>query len=186
MTSAIGQRMLTYLPGYYETSRVMQGVMEAQGAELDKVQTALDAVLDQCFVSTATWGLERWEQELGLQVNPPISDADRRSRIVARLRGSGTCTIRIVEQLAESFEHGHAEVIEDYPAYTVTISFLDALGQPPDLAQMQAELRELIPAHLAVEYQFNYFIWYELDGKGWSWAELDALGLTWDEILIYE
>ena len=48
--------------------------MDAKGRELDALYQALNSAADQFFVRTATWGLERWEMELGIPTdrNKPI------------------------------------------------------------------------------------------------------------------
>jgi len=185
ITSARGQEMMTHLPRYYETSRVVRALMQAAGSELDKLRQALDGVLNQHFVKTATWGLDRWESELGLPISPDQPENERRERIISRLRGFGTATIAVVKSVAESYDKGKIDVIEDHAAYTVTIRFVDTTGIPPHLADLQAVLRAVIPAHLDIKYEYNYFVWDELDAKGWTWDALDALGLTWDQLEVY-
>lgn len=185
ITSARGQEMMTYLPRYYETSRVMRGIMQVGGAELDNLRQALDEILAQTFVQTATWGLDKWEEELGLPVTPDQPIEERRDKIISRLRGYGTATISVIKSVAEAYDKGRVDVIEDHAAYTVIIRFVDTRGVPPNLADLQAAVRAVLPAHLDVVYQFNYLIWNELDAKGWTWDYLDSLNLTWDELEVY-
>src|SRR5690554_1842230 len=106
ITSTRGKEMLSYLPPYYETSRVMRSILQAEGAEFDKLREALDETLNQFFVNTATWGLDQWEEELGLPITPDQLDAERRDKIISRLRGYGTATIYIVKNVAESYDKG--------------------------------------------------------------------------------
>lgn len=68
MNSLRGRELFSYLPAYYETSRVMQSDMDAKGSELDALYQALNSAADQFFVRTATWGLERWEMRLASQL----------------------------------------------------------------------------------------------------------------------
>ncbi len=178
--------MLTYLPRYYETSRVMRTLLEAEGLELDKLRLALDETLNQFFVNTATWGLDRWEEELGLPVTPDQPEAERRDKIVSRLRGYGTATIAVVKQVAESYDKGAIDVVEDHAAYTITVHFVDTIGVPPNLDDLKGAVRAVVPAHLDILYEFNYFLWQELDSKNWIWDQLDALALTWDELEVYD
>lgn len=184
--SARGQEMLTYLPTYYETSRIMRALLQAEGAEFDKLRQALDEVLDQFFVRTATWGLDRWEEEVGLTVTPDQPEAERRDKIISRLRGYGTATISVVKQVAEAYDKGAIDIVEDFPAYTITVQFVDTTGVPPNLDDLKAAVRALVPAHLEILYEFNYFLWQDLDQKMWTWDALDSLGLTWDQLLIYD
>lgn len=185
ITSQRGQRMLTYLPKYYESSRVIASVLQAEGAEFDKVRVALDSTLDQFFARTATWGLETWEKELGLSLAPGQPGSERRDRIVSRLRGTGTATIRVIKEVAESYDNGTIDVIEDHAEYAVTVRFVDTLGVPPNIDDLLNAVRAVLPAHLDLLYEFNYFLWGDLDAEQWTWSQLDALQLTWDQLEVY-
>ena len=178
--------MLSYLPPYYETSRVMRSILQAEGAEFDKLREALDETLNQFFVNTATWGLDQWEEELGLPITPDQLDAERRDKIISRLRGYGTATIYIVKNVAESYDKGAIDIVEDHAAYTITVHFVDTTGVPPNLDDLKAAVRAVVPAHLDILYEFNYFLWQELDSKNWTWDQLDALALTWDALEVYD
>lgn len=156
MISQSGQRQLSYLPRLYETSRVMQGVLDARGVEIDNIREALTEVLDQFFVRTATWGLDRWEEELGLSPAATQPIGERRDRIVSRIRGYGTVTVQLVKEVAESYERGRVDVIPDPAAYTVTIRFVDTRGVPPNLGDLKAAVRAALPAHLALKFEFTY------------------------------
>lgn len=174
--------MLTYLPRYYETSRIMRAILQAEGAEFDKLRQALDETLDQFFVNTATWGLDKWEAELGLPVTPDQPEAERRGKIISRLRGYGTATIAVVKQVAEAYDKGAIDIVEDHAAYTVTIQFVDTTGVPPNLDDLKAAVRAVVPAHLEILYEFNYFLWDEWDRKQETWDQFDSLMLTWDQL----
>jgi len=106
MISEAGNRMLDNMPQYYLTSIVMRTIWDAQGREIDQLYQALDEVLKQFFVSTATWGLELWEQFLGLPIDKTKPEQFRRERITAKLRGYGTITKEVIKNVASSFANG--------------------------------------------------------------------------------
>ncbi len=185
LTSTSGKRMLGYLPPYYGSSRVMAAVLQAQGAELDKLRQALDAVLDQAFVARATWGLDIWERELGLPVAPNAPDSERRRRIISRLRGTGTATSAVVRQVAESYDNGRVAVIEDHPGYRVIVRFTDTHGVPANIDDIKLSLGSVVPAHLDLVYEYTYLVWTQLDAKGLTWDALDAQALTFDGLEVW-
>ncbi|AEE95795.1 putative phage tail protein [Mahella australiensis] len=182
ITSIRGQEMRTYLPHYYETSRVMKSILQAEGMEFDKIRKALDEILNQFFARTATWGLDRWEEEVGLPIMPNQPEDERRDKIISRLRGYGTATVSVVKQVAESYDKGSINIIEGFPDYTVIVQFVDTAGVPPNLGDLMAAIRSVVPAHLEILYEFNYFLWDELDNKAWTWDTLDGMNITWDEL----
>ncbi len=137
-------------------------------------------------MNTATWGLDTWEQELGLTVAPAQPESERRDRIRSRLRGTGACTIKLVKQVAESYVNGAVGVIEDQAGYIVIVKFVDTQGVPPNIDDLKAAVRAIVPAHLGISYEFAYFIWNELDAQAWTWDALGALALTWDQLEVYD
>ncbi len=185
ITSQHGQAMLDYLPPYYAASRVMQAILQSQGNELDQLYQALNEVLDQAFVSTATWGLDRWESELGLVTVPSATDAERRQRILSRLRGTGTATMAVVHEVAQSYDNGQVAVIEQYADYAVRVRFIDTHGVPPNIDDMKLALRAVVPAHLDITYEYTYMIWLQLDTKNLTWDQFDVQALTWDGLEVW-
>lgn len=103
LTSEKGRELFTYLPRYYETSRVMQADMQAKGIEMDLLYQALDETLEQFFVRTATWGLDFWEQELGIETDRLKPVEQRRAVVESKLRGAGKFSGRQVVNVAEAY-----------------------------------------------------------------------------------
>lgn len=164
MTSLRGREMFSFLPGYYETSRVMQADMNAKGAEMDQLFAALDETLQQFFVRTATWGLDRWESELGITVDPTKPIDQRRAVIESKLRGSGKFSGRLVKNVAEAYDGGTVDVTFQPTEWSFTIKFVDTLGIPPNLDDLKAVIEEIKPSHLAVVYEFSYLLIREIHG----------------------
>lgn len=90
--------------------------------ELDALWQALDGTLEQYFVSTATWGLEHWENELGITIDASKPVAQRRSVILSKLRGIGTVTVSLIKSVAEAYDGGSVEVTLQPEAYTLRLS----------------------------------------------------------------
>ncbi|MFZ5688687.1 MAG: YmfQ family protein [Bacillota bacterium] len=181
ITSPKGQEMLTYLPRYYDTSRIMRAILQAQGAEFDKLRQTLDEILDQFFVNTATWGLDTWEKEFGITTMAGKPDDQRRAVIKSKIRGIGTVTVKLIKTVAEAYDGGTVEVTQQPELCQFTVTFIDTRGVPPNINDLKAAIEEIKPAHLAVVYEFRYLIWDELDAKNITWDQLDAKNLTWDE-----
>lgn len=169
--------MFSYLPGYYETSRVIQADMNAKGTEMDQLFAALDETLQQFFVSTATWGLDRWERELGITVDPAKPLDQRRAVVQSKLRGSGKFSGRLVKNVAEAYDGGSVDVTFQPAAWSFTVKFIDTVGIPPNLDDLKAAIEEIKPAHMAVEFEFNYMLIRAIDGV-LTLNELEALPLS--------
>lgn len=173
--------MLGYCPGYYETSRIFKSYLQAVGLELDSMKQGISETLNQFFVSTSTWSLDIWENELGLSSFAGKPEDQRRSRIISKILGYGTVNIYLVKSVAESYVYGTVAVTEYPEQYSFSIKFVDIHGIPPNLDDLQSAIEEIKPAHLAVIYGFSYMTWNELDNKNITWDQLDAKSLTWDD-----
>lgn len=180
------EKIMQYLPPYYRESRVMRAIADAQGSEVGAFWTTLENILKQFYVETASdWGLDLWERMLGLTSFSGKPLDQRRSRIISKLRGYGTVTVSLIKNVAESYVYGTVDVAEDPAAYSFTVKFVDPRGVPPNLDDVKAAIEEIKPAHLAVEYQFTYTVWGELNTWAKTWGDLNALGLTWDALMTW-
>jgi hypothetical protein len=185
ITSGKGLEMFNSLPPYYESIHEMRIIEQTEGTEIDGLLQSMAEVLDQAFIDTVSWGMDRWESELGIPINISKPIEQRRSVVLSKRRGYGTVTVSLVKNVAEAYANGEVSVTEDNANYLVIITFISIHGIPENLTDIKNALRELIPAHLDISYAYNYFIWDELDALGKTWDQTDALGLTWDQWEVY-
>ncbi|MWV44579.1 DUF2313 domain-containing protein [Paenibacillus sp. HJL G12] len=162
MNSLRGRELFSYLPFYYENSRVMQSDMDAKGGEMDLLYQALDAAAAQFFVRTATWGLGRWEFELGIPTDQAKPLDQRRAVVESKLRGAGQFSGGLVKNVAEAYDGGKVEVSFQPSEWGFMVKFIDTIGIPPNLEDLKAAVEEIKPAHLAVKYEFRYLIIREI------------------------
>lgn len=149
-------QLMKHLPNYYQTSQVMTNITNADDIELQTFKEKAVDVANQFFVDTATYTLERWENDLGIPIDTSKPDDYRRSVIKSKLRGSGTVTVKLIDNVAESFTNGECDIIENNSNYSFTVKFTGTLGIPPNYADFQKAIEDIKPAHLAVEYVFTY------------------------------
>ena len=57
------------VPERYLQSPEICEVIDAVQPELDRMQDAIDDVLAQFVLNTATWGLSMWERDYGIESN---------------------------------------------------------------------------------------------------------------------
>lgn len=215
-TRDIKRAMLDYIPKYYEEIRESEAIIGAQAKAQLQLMRDIDDVLAQMFVDTATWGLSRWEELLGITVGSNYSVWDaleasrkvfedletmnwssfedsfmgdgfgRKSSIKSRIRGFGSVNAALLKSVCESYVGGEVEVIEVPAAHKVTIKFIDARGVPSNVDDLKAAVAEIMPAHLVVEYSYRYLSWNEYDAFTWTWDTLDAKQLTHDQLEVYK
>lgn len=167
-----------YAPPFLSEIRELKAIYEAEGYAAGLLEHELLDLLDQCFISTSTWGLTRWEQVYGVATNMALSYEQRREILMAKLRGQGTTTAQMIKETAETFSGGEIEVIEDNPNNHFTVRFIGIKGIPRNMNAFISMLEDIKPAHLAYSFEYRYTTWSELINRSWS----SAVGFTWDSI----
>lgn len=158
---------------------------EQELAELDK---RIEKMIGNASITGADADtVMRLEFEFGVPTDLSKPLSQRKSVVLAKLRGNGVTTPEFIRNLANAFENGDVEVIEsvDTP-YVVKLKFTSVRGVPPNLLDFERALREVVPAHLVIDYVFTYLTWDEFDTYNKTWDEWDALNLTWDELQEYK
>lgn len=160
----------------------MDVIYTAQGYEIGLARHNLEDLVEQCFVSSATWGLLRWEEVFGVATNMSLSYEQRREIIMAKIRGQGTTTAEMIKGVAEAFSGGEVEVIEDNSNYHFIVRFIGIYGIPRNMQAFISMLEDIKPAHLWYTFSYKYIIWDDLKPKTWN----DLRPYTWDGLRIDE
>lgn len=174
------------LPGYYKTSTVMANIINTQNSEIQRFKESIEKTVNQFFVDTADFTLERWEKELGLPVDNSKLDDYRKSVIKSKMRGIGTVKVSLVDTVAESYTNGEVDVIEHPEDDFFIIKFVSVRGIPPNLDDLKQALEDIKPAHLEVVYEFTYLVNDELRNTGKTYDQVKALGMTYDQLITWK
>lgn len=176
------RNIFDYLPQVYGELLESRELLSAQEAEFKRLNASIDDVLAQYFVDTATWGLAQWERVVGVPTDASKPIAERRSVIKARLRGAGVVTVAHLKDVAESWYGGETEVREEYAEYKIVVKFVSSFGVPSNLSDVERALREIIPAHLALAFEFKFLTYDLLRDQYATYNVLTATGLTYGEL----
>lgn len=156
------------VPPFLLQSAIFQTLYNIENQELNAIENAIDDILDQCFIDTATWGLKYWEQFLGIPVDENKPTEYRRSVIKSKIRGTGTITVNLIKTVAESYSNGEVEINENVAPYTFEVKFVGTRGIPPNLDDLKAAIEQIKPAHLAATYTFTFTVWGEAKNTTWE------------------
>lgn len=163
--------MHTYLPPVYSNLEDVQTMIDAEASEVIRLQAKLNEVLDQFYVNSATYGIGRWENEVGIEAIPQRSTDSRRHYINAKLRGTGTVTADLLKNVVDAFYYSE---ISDKPSeYAVNVKLLGKRGVPKNLEDIAVAVTDVIPAHLQPEYEFTFATWDELNDATLTWQEAE-------------
>jgi len=173
--------LIKYLPDFYHNIMEMKELQTALGYEAGKAVYSIQDMIEQCFISTATWGLDGWEKILGISTDKSKPYETRREIILAKLRGFGTTTKEMIENVAIAFSGGEV-AIHEYPSqHRLVVQFIGVRGIPPNMAGLINAIEEIKPAHLAYTFKYTYTTWGQIN---MSWGETS--NKTWGELRIYE
>lgn len=176
--------LLEYLPSFYHNSDIIKSFMESNNIEVDTLKAYVEDLSKNLYVKTATWGLDLFEEELGLVTDKSVSYEERRERILAKKRGSGTTTKAMIKNTAEAFSGGEVEVIENYNDYSFIVKFVGVKGIPKNLTLFKKMIEEIKPAHLNYELAFTYTVWNMIMSNSNVWNDFN--NKTWLELMSYE
>ena len=111
------------LPRYYQDSPQVSELERVLGEQAGALRVSESDTLAQLWVDTATWGLDLWEQWVGLPSDRTRPYSYRRSRIKAKLRGQGATTAEMLRSVVASFgfEPSQISVIEHPAEYQFEI-----------------------------------------------------------------
>lgn len=147
--------------------------------EIDKLAEAIFQTTEyELFAKTADRWLPLWETAYGLPVDPQKPISFRRSRLMSKIRGAGTTTAEMIEQVVASFANSDCEVIEHPEDYRFDIKFIGTIGIPPNMDDVRAAIEEIKPAHLAYQFIYLFRTWGDIKGQTWG----GLVSQTWGEI----
>ena len=175
--------LMKYLPYYYQTSEIMKSIQNSNSIEVGNLRYSIDDSINQFFVESATWGLNRLEGIFNIQTDINKSYEERREILKAKLRGSGTVTKEMIKNVAQAFSGGEVEVIEDNPNYNFTIKFIGVKGIPKNMQGLIEAIEDIKPAHLGYSFSYTYTTW-DLLKSNLTWNKANIK--TWNELKTYE
>ena len=176
--------LLDYLPSFYHNSNIVKSFIDSNSIEANILKDYVEDLNNNLYVKTATWGLDLFEEELGLTTDKSISYEERRERILAKKRGNGTTTKAMIKNTAEAFSGGEVEVMENFNDYSFVVKFVGVKGIPKNLTLFKNMIEEIKPAHLNYELAFTYTVWNMIMSKKSIWN--DFSNKTWVDLMSYE
>lgn len=142
-----------------ERLRKIPELMAVIGAEEPEAKAAYDAAVDflaQLNVDTATWGLDLWEFEYGIQTDLTKPLDARRTALKAKMRGAATTTAAQIRRIVNAYTGNDSCEVTEYPReYLVGVSYTLDLDKQDRVEACRASLREALPAHLGLVQQVS-------------------------------
>ena len=146
--------LINKLPSFYDND-ITRPIQNSFTVEVNSVNDEVENTLNQFFVDSATYGLDKWESMLGISKNN-FDIQTRRENIKAKMRSRGTTTVSVIKNICEAYSNGTVEIIVNHSDYSFVIDFIDTIGIPKAFDELDKAINEIKPCHLAHSYKFNY------------------------------
>jgi len=93
-------KLIEYLPSLYHDIKEVVVLTDAEDQEFEKLQQAIERLLDDQFVDTASeWAIKRRELQLEIRTDPTVESLEfRRKRLVNRYSTNPPFTTRYLQQ----------------------------------------------------------------------------------------
>ena len=146
--------LINKLPSFYDND-ITKPIQNSFAVEANSINDEVENTLNQFYVDSATYGLDKWEKMLGISKNNNDIQT-RRENIKAKMRSRGTTSIEVIKNICEAYSYGEVEIVVDHANYSFEINFVGSIGVPKAFAELDKTIEEIKPAHLAHSYKFNY------------------------------
>ena len=146
--------LINKLPSFYDND-ITKPIQDSFTVEANSINDEVENTLNQFYVDSATYGLDKWEKMLGISKNNNDIQT-RRENIKAKMRSRGTTTLSVIKNICEAYSYGEVEINVDHANYSFEISFISTIGVPLSFEEMDRVVNEIKPCHLAHSYKFNY------------------------------
>lgn len=136
-----------YLPTFLFRDTSFSDTLSTLSHEHEVQRLTLTDAAQQAFVKTATWGLDDWEEFVGLEHESADTLQTRRNKILMKLAGVDSVTVPFLTRLVNLYAADGQAVVIDHPD-TYSIEILHHGGQVLDYAGLEDAINTYIPAHI--------------------------------------
>lgn len=144
--------ILKYLPEFLARSQQFKATNDADSKEHDAIRTDLQCLLDQFYVETTTWGIERWEELVGITPQIGAGIEARRAAVMLKLKKPPSVTVAFLEKLINEYIADKSGTVI-YRPETYSADFNVPLLNKENMAGVTRDVRIYIPAHIGAVYK---------------------------------
>lgn len=87
------------LPKFIADMKELAELLNTDQIEIDRMVEHIEKMVSQFYISSATYSLNDWEREFGLEKNTTLTIAQRRARILGKLNTRTPASIKMLENL---------------------------------------------------------------------------------------
>ena len=171
-----------YVPKrHWENDAVQKLIYEKLTNRLNWLEGIFEEIVNNAYIKDMNEeSLSKLEKEFKIKSTNDMTLEDRKTFLLSILRGVGVTNVEKLKNIAQSYECGDIEVIQNYSSYSIIIQFVSILGVPKRLNDLKKAIEKVIPCHLGVSYEFKYNTLNDL--TPYTLQEFVSKGLTLDDL----
>lgn len=152
--------MISQLTNYERDNEIINELYEILGKDLDNFLHEIEVLYAQFNIDTVTWGIEAWEENMGIEPNVDGDLSDRRGAVKERMRKLGKVNTEMLEDVLQGYhEKTDADIKGDVEVwFNGRLMFNIPLeGMTPyDYKRINRTINTTKPAHLG--YDINMYM----------------------------
>lgn len=163
LKSPTAQKIIDYVSPVYGDSYVGLWLFQAIGTVFDDVSVYAEKLRSEANPITSDLLLDIWEKHYALQTDSALTNDQRRTRLLAKLRSRGPCNpARLAAAVSSAIGGIEVRIIENVAPNTFRVEIQDPIES---INPVVSVLEKMKPAHLVYEMQVAHEVVADADIK---------------------
>lgn len=150
------KELVAKLHKYERTSEFANDIFSSIHKKVSEVATFIDTLKGEFFFDTLTISLKAYEKLMKITPQANATIDERRSAIRARWRANGKNSVKLIQDVCDSWKNGEIEA--HFVSGKLQIKFVGEYGIPASLQSLLDEIENIKPAHWGYELLFKYLL----------------------------
>ena len=171
-----------YVPKrHWKNDAVQKLIYEKLTNRLNWLEGIFEEIVNNAYIKDMDdESLSKLEKEFKIKPTNDMTLEDRKDFLISILRGVGVTNVEKLKNIAQTYECGDIEVIQNYSSYSIIIKFVSILGIPKRLNDLKKAIEKVVPCHLGISYEIKYNTLNDL--TPYTLQEFVTKGLTLDDL----
>lgn len=136
------------VPSFVAQMAEIAELFGAEQPEIDRLTADLASLLDQFYIKMATYSLDIWEVEFGIDYDPELSTKQRRAQILGKLNTKAPATVKMLENLVRQVMGADRVWIVEHPHEYRFVVYVQEKKLSDLLGIAKTAVHDARPAHL--------------------------------------
>lgn len=170
------EEFVRLLPYYEADSKIYKAIFTGACAIFNHVESLIDDVEINSFISTAEDRLEVFSKEIGLVLGN-VAIEDKREIIRSHYWAMrGVVQEKDIKKVCKAYTNGDIEIVKDKLHGRYVFKFISIIGKPKQIDKLNDVLKRMIHAGYTWQFEFKYNTWNDIKHLTWD----EAKKFTWN------